>query len=126
MSDFKNLKTWQKAHKMALETHRVACKIRGSGHSGVRKQMIDAALSVPTNIVESRGQITHREECRYLRMAVNSSTELEYHLLTAAEMELITSAERDTLTAKLVEVRKMLYGLIRSLNKRDGLDNSPS
>ena len=69
MSDFKDLKTWQKAHKMALETHRVACKIRGSGHSGVRKQMIDAALSVPTNIVESRGQITHREECRYLRMA---------------------------------------------------------
>ena len=54
MSDFKDLKTWQKAHKMALETHRVACKIRGSGHSGVRKQMIDAALSVPTNIVESR------------------------------------------------------------------------
>ena len=61
-----------------------------------------------------------------MRVAVNSSTELEYHLLTAAEMELITSPEAEMLTAKLVEVRKMLYGLIRSLNKRDGLDNSPS
>lgn len=59
-------------------------------------------------------------------MAVNSSTELEYHLLTAFEMKVITLLECETLTAKLVEVRKMLYGLIRSLSKRDGPDNSPS
>ncbi|MFN2603132.1 MAG: hypothetical protein ABR582_10300 [Gemmatimonadaceae bacterium] len=29
MSDFKNVKAWQKAHKMALATHHVACKIAG-------------------------------------------------------------------------------------------------
>ena len=125
MSDFKDLKVWQKAHKMALETHRVACKIRGPGRSGMRSQMIDAALSVPTNIVESRGQRTRREGCRYLRMAVNSSTELEYHLIAAFELKAISRAECETLTTKLVEVRKMLYGLIRSLSKGDDPNKPP-
>ncbi len=126
MSDFKDLKVWQKAHKMALETHRVACKIRGPGRSGMRTQMIDAALSVPTNIVESRGQRTRREGCRYLRMAVNSSTELEYHLLTAFELKAISRSECEALTTRLVEVRKMLYGLIRALSKGDDPEKPPS
>src|SRR5690242_3632703 len=125
MSDFKNLKAWQKAHKMALATHHVACKIRGAGQIRMRSQMIDAALSVPTNIVESRGQSSRREECRYLRMAINSSTELEYHLLTALELNTISRDESQTLTEQVVEVRKMLYGLIHALNKRDKPDDPP-
>jgi len=124
VSDFKNLKVWQKAQVMALATHRVACKIRGSGNSAVRMQMIRAAMSVPANIVESRGQTTRREACRYLRIALNSATELEYHLLTAAELKAISQAECATLTSQLVEVRKMLYGLIRALSTRDDAPRS--
>ena len=124
MSDFKDLKVWQKAQAMALATHPVACKIRGPGGSGKRTQMINAAFSVPTNIVESRGQSTKREESRYLRMAVNSSTELEYHLLTALELRDISRSDCDSLTAKVVEVRKMLYGLIRSLTNQEEPDES--
>src|SRR5258706_1892386 len=126
MSDFKDLKVWHKAQAMALATHPVACKIRGAGGSGKRTQMINAAFSVPTNIVESRGQATRREECRYLRMAINSSTELEYHLLTALELKAITKHQCLTLTSQLVEVRKMLYGLIRSLSTRDNSDKRRS
>ena len=59
-------------------------------------------------------------------MAVNSSTELEYHLLTAFELKAISQPERDMLTAKLVEVRKMLYGLIRALSKPDDPNKPPT
>ena len=122
MSDFKNLKVWQKAQTLALDTHRVACKIRGSNQSALRTQMIRAAMSVPANIVESRGQRTGREACRYLRIALNSATELEYHLLTAADLKAISGTQCLTLTSQLVEVRKMLYGLIRSLSSRGDPD----
>lgn len=118
MSDFKNLKVWQKAQTMALDTHRVACKIRGSNQSALRTQMIRAAMSVPANIVESRGQLTRREACRYLRIALNSAMELEYHLLTALDLKAISGPQCVALTSQLVEVRKMLYGLIRSLSNR--------
>jgi four helix bundle protein len=117
MSDFKNLKVWQKAHTLALDIHRIASKIRRSNNSALRTQMIRAAMSIPANIVESRGQLTRRESCRYLRIAVNSATELEYHLLTALDMKAITQHACVTLTSQLVEVRKMLYGLIRSLSR---------
>jgi four helix bundle protein len=122
MSDFKNLKVWQKAQILALDTHRVACKIRGSNNGGLRNQAIRAAMSVPANIVESRGQLTRPEACRYLRIALNSATELEYHLLTARELKAISGHECLTLTSQLVEVRKMLYGLIRSLSNRGDPD----
>src|SRR4029079_1685895 len=118
MSDFKNLKVWQKAQTLALDTHRVAGQIRGSKNGGLRTQTINAAMSVPANIVESRGQVTAREACRYLRMGLNSATELEYHLLTALELGAITRHQCLTLTGQLVEVRKMLYGLIRALTNR--------
>jgi len=124
MSDFKNLKVWQKAHQLALETHRVACKIRGSSNSGLRMQTIRAAMSVPANIVESRGHLTRPEACRYLRISLNSATELEYHLLTALELKAISRDQCSTLTSQLVEVRRMLYGLIRSLSNPGDPDES--
>jgi four helix bundle protein len=122
VSDFKNLKVWQKAQTLALDTHRVACKIRGANYSALRTQMIRAAMSIPANIVESRGQATAREACRYLRIALNSATELEYHLLTALDLKAISRPQCVTLTSQLVEVRKMLYGLIRSLTDRGDPD----
>jgi hypothetical protein len=56
-------------------------------------------------------------------MAINSSTELEYHLLTALELKDITRSDCEMLTEQLVEVRKMLYGLIRSRIKQDEPEN---
>lgn len=118
MSDFKDLKVWQKAHIMALDTHRIAGRIRGSKHASLRNQMIRAAMSVPANIVEGSGQASGREFARFLRIALNSTTELEYHLLTARDLEAIRETDFLTLTSQLIEVRKMLYGLLRYLSTR--------
>jgi hypothetical protein len=52
VTDFKKLKVWHKAHVMAMDVHRVAGQIRGAKHFSLRNQMIRAAQSVPTNIVE--------------------------------------------------------------------------
>jgi len=118
MADFKDLKVWQKAHGMAMATHRVAGRIRGSQYTALRSQMIRAAMSVPTNIVEGRSQRSEREFARFLRIALNSTTELEYHLLTALEIGAIGKSDSLTLTSQLIEVRKMLYGLLRHLASR--------
>ncbi len=118
MADFKDLKVWQKAHGMAMATHRVAGRIRGSQYAALRSQMIRAAMSVPTNIVEGRSQQSEREFARFLRIALNSTTELEYHLLAALEIGAIRKSDSLTLTSQLIEVRKMLYGLLRHLASR--------
>ncbi len=123
MADFKNLKVWQKAHAVALATHRVAGRIRRSQHASLRNQMVRAAMSVPANIVEGRSQQSQREFARFLRIALNSTTELEYHLLTARDIGAIRESDCLTLTSQAIEVRKMIYGLLRHLASRSDKSN---
>jgi four helix bundle protein len=118
VTDFKKLKVWQKAHAMALDAHRVAGQIRGSKHASLRSQIIRAAMSVPTNIVEGCGQQSAREYSRFLRIALNSTSELEYHLLAARDLAALRGSEPLTLISQVIEVRKMLYGLLRYLASR--------
>ena len=120
MSDFRNLKVWQKAHVMALGTHRLAGRLRGTQVTALKTQMTRAAMSVPTNIVESRGQASRKESARFLRIAINSTTELEYHLIVAHDLKAISSTDCDTLTEQLTEIRKMIYGMLRHLSAEDG------
>ena len=118
MADFKKLKVWQKAHVLVLDVHRVTGQIRGATHASLRSQISRAALSVPTNIVEGCGQHSPREFSRFIRIAVNSTSEMEYHLLAARDLGAVRESDSLTLIAQVVEVRKMLYGLLRYLGSR--------
>jgi four helix bundle protein len=116
MSDFKKLEVWRKAHALALNVHRVAIGIRGANYSGFRSQLIRASMSIPTNIVEGNGQRTKLEFARFVRIAVNSASELEYHLIVARDVQLITASDFSALSSQAIEVRKMMHGLLRHLN----------
>ncbi|MEX2109560.1 MAG: four helix bundle protein [Gemmatimonadaceae bacterium] len=112
VSDFKKLKVWRKGHALALNVHRTAGGIRGAGHSSLRSQMVRAALSIPTNIVEGTGQQSGREFGRFIRFALNSASELEYHLIVANDIKAIGVNDFDSLSSQTIEVRKMLQGLL--------------
>lgn len=75
-------------------------------------------MSVPANIVEGSGQQSSREFSRFLRIALNSTTELEYHLITARDLQVVRESDSLTLRSQVIEVRKMLYGLLRHLASR--------
>jgi four helix bundle protein len=115
MSDFRKLKVWQKAHALALHVDRAASGIRASRHASLRSQLVRAAMSIPTNIAEGRRQESEREFMRFLRYSVNSSSELEYHLMVGRDLGALPEAESRTLLAELIEVRKMLYGLLHTI-----------
>ncbi|HJQ53392.1 MAG TPA: four helix bundle protein [Gemmatimonadaceae bacterium] len=111
MSDFKNLIVWRKAHALALNVRRVACRIRGADDVPLRGQMIRAALSIPTNLVEGAGQVSRKDFARFILIALNSTTELEYHLIVARDVCAISELDFRSLTDQTIEVRKMLHGL---------------
>lgn len=116
MGDFKKLHVWRKAHALALNAHRVAAKIRGAELVSLRSQIVRAAMSIPTNIVEGRGQKSPREQSRFLRFAINSSSELEYHIIAARDLRAISRSDFVSLLSQLIEVRKMLHGLLNYLS----------
>jgi len=77
--------------------------------------MIRAAESIPTNIVEGSRQSSSREFARFLGYALNSASELEYHLILARDIGATPEAETSILIEDLTEVRKMLHGLTRRI-----------
>ena len=117
MSDYRKLLVWQKAHALALDAHRTAARIRGSQYAPFRSQIIRSALSIPANIVEGQEQRTDPGFARFLRIALGSASELEYHLTAAHEIQAISTREYQSLSAQVVEVRRMLHGLIRRLER---------
>lgn len=115
MSDFKKLKVWQKAHALALHAHRVATTMRRPQDLALRSHITRASMSVPANIAEGRRQESDKEFARFLRIALNSSSELEYHAIVARDIGAITESDADSLLREDTEVRKMIHGLLRRL-----------
>ena len=118
MSDFRKLEVWRLSHALVLNVHGAVKKIRGADYASLRSQMLRAAMSIPTNLVEGVGQRGAREFSRYIRISLNSSSELEYHLLLAKDFELMEAEVFTTLLTETIQVRKMLYGLLRKVNAR--------
>ena len=118
MSDFRKTQMWRKAHALTLNVDRLAKGICGSQRVSLRVQMVRAAMSIPTNIVEGTSQRTAKEYARFVRIALNSASELEYHLLLAHDVHAINANEFEALSYQTIEVRKMLYGRFRHLGNK--------
>ena len=126
VTDFKRLVVWEKAHTLAVSVHRLATAIRHSQHSSLRNQMIRASASIPTNIVEGSRQSSSREFARFLRYALNSASELEYHLILARDTGATPEAKTSALIEDVTEIRKMLHGLLRRITTARQSDGSAS
>jgi four helix bundle protein len=118
MSEFRKLDVWVKSHALLLNVHGAVKKIRGADYVSLRSQMLRAGMSIPTNLVEGVGQKSAKEFARFIRISLNSSTELEYHLLIARDFEVMGVDPYDSLVRETIEVRKMLYGLLRKVEER--------
>lgn len=73
-------------------------------------------MSIDANIAEGRGHRSDREQIRFLRIAAGSSYELESHLIMARDLNFMREEDAIRLTGQLIEVRKMLFGLIKYLS----------
>jgi len=119
VSDFKKLHVWQRAHALSLCVDRVSKDIRGSRYASLRSQIFRAATSIPANIAEGRRQESERDFARFLRYALNSSSELEYHLILAHDTKVVSEEDFLSLVTQTIRVRKMLYALLKCLSGTD-------
>jgi four helix bundle protein len=118
MSNYHNLEVWKLGHALVLNVHSASRRIRGAEYTSLRSQMVRAAMSVPTNLVEGSAQESAREFCRFIKISLNSSAELEYHLLLARDLGLMKPEPFTALTDQTIKVRKMLWGLLRGISRR--------
>ena len=115
MQDFRKLVVWQKSHKLTLAVYAESASLRRGIGWSLQSQLVRAATSLPANIAEGCGRAGDRDFRRFLRHSLGSACELEYHLLLARDLGFLAEKVYKTLNPQVVEVKRMLTGLIRRL-----------
>jgi four helix bundle protein len=78
-------------------------------------QIQPATVSIPANIAEGCGKDSDAELKRYFLIAMGSSSELDYLLLLARDLDYLPDDLYRNMRNDLVEVRKMLNSFIQKL-----------
>jgi four helix bundle protein len=125
MQDFLKLQVWQKAHAVEMDIHRMAKGLRGREVIVLRGQLERSSLSISSNIAEGAGKISRSEFARYLEMAVGSASETQSQLLSARDRGLLDAARHAELADRVIEVRRMLFGLIKRVRGSDPDNGQP-
>jgi four helix bundle protein len=117
VQDFKQLKVWEKSHQLTLDVYRATVNFPQDERYGLTSQIRRAASSIPANIAEGCGRDSQGDFIRFLRIALGSASELEYHFILARDLDYLPSADYAPLTRAVIEVKKMLTSLIRSIQR---------
>ena len=88
MKDFRELKVWEKGHKLLLSVYKV---------QGVEGENGDAELA------------------RFFLIARGSASELEYHLLLSHDLGFLSTEEHTNLSVNTTEIKRMLTSLIQTI-----------
>jgi four helix bundle protein len=118
VADFRKLRVWKAAEELAITAQRFCNQMRGRRSATLADQLMRAALSVPANIVEGSAHTSPREYARFLRYALGSVSEVEGHAQLARDLHMAVEADFAELIGKVVDVRMMLHGLIKSVKQR--------
>ncbi|MGH7653849.1 MAG: four helix bundle protein, partial [Gemmatimonadaceae bacterium] len=116
MQDFHNLAVWHKAHSLAVSIHQMSARISRHGNSGFISQMRRAAESIPANIAEGCSRHSDSDFAKFIQIALGSNSELESHLKYAVDTELISVGAFNERKPEMLEVRRMLIGLLKKLD----------
>jgi four helix bundle protein len=84
---------------------------------GLTSQIRRCAVSVATNIAEGYGKRGNAEFQRFLSISTGSVSELENHLLLSRDLRFLRDADYKRLQEEVVEVKRMLAGLIRKVEQ---------
>ena len=111
----RDLIVWQKAMDLVTTVYRVTEDFPKSELYGLTSQIRRCAASIPANIAEGQGRRLGGEFLQFLGNARGSLLELDTHLEIAVRLGLLSAELHSTVMAQLVEVRKLLNGLMRSI-----------
>ena len=117
MQDFRELKVWDKSHKLTLEIYKVTDNFPKSEIYGLTSQVRRAALAIPTNLAEGCGRSSAAELRRFAFISMGSASELEYLLQLCNDLGLLDYLEFTRLNSDITEVKKMLASFIKSLSR---------
>ena len=118
MRNYRDLQVWGKAHNLTLELYGVSQGFPREEIYGITSQLRRAAVSIGANLAEGCGRRTSSELARFVRIAMGSASELDYHLLLSRDLGFMKDDDFTSSAAGLTEVRKMLTSFLSSIEEQ--------
>jgi len=111
----RDLIVWQKSMDLVVLVYKATEGFPRHELYGLTSQIRRAASSVPANIAEGQGRRSKTEFRQFLGNARGSLLELDTHLELALRLNYLTPTQYGRINEQLVEVSRILNGLMRSL-----------
>ena len=111
----RDLIVWQRAMDLVTSVYRLTEDFPKSELYGLTSQIRRSAASIPANIAEGQGRRLAGEFLQFLGNARGSLLELDTHLEIAVRLGLIGTESHSRIMEQVIEVRKLLNGLMRSI-----------
>ena len=115
--DFRELKVWQKSHKLVLDIYQVTGGFPRQETYALVSQLRRCSASIPANIAEGCGRSGAAELGRFMLISMGSASELEYHLLLARDLGYLHSQRYRNLSQSTHETKRMLSTFITKLRQ---------
>ena len=115
MQDFRQLKVWERAHALTLDVYKMSKAFPREELYGLTSQMRRSATSIGSNIAEGACRGGDSDFARFLQIAFDSASELEYQCLLAGDLQLLSTQDYRHLNEETREVIRMLAALLHRL-----------
>ncbi len=118
METHKNLLVWQKSIVFVTNVYQLTKSFPKEELYCIVSQIRRSAISIPSNIAEGCARKNTKEYVQFLYVSLGSAAELETQLIISSNLAYIEQKRLQNIQSELIEIIRMLTGLIRSLSNK--------
>jgi len=118
INNFYDLEAWTRAHQLALNVYKATKNFPRDELFGITNQLRRAATSVSANISEGFNRFHFNDKIRFYHMARGSVGEVQNFLILAKDLGFIEPKNLEEFMQKTNETKKLINGLISSIEKQ--------
>jgi four helix bundle protein len=113
---FEDLEAWKLSREVVNDVYRLSRIDDFAKDFGLRDQIRRSAVSIMSNIAEGFERDGKKEFVNFLSIAKGSAGEVRAQLYIARDQTYISAGEFDALCGKLLQLGRLISGLMRYLN----------
>lgn len=119
MKTHKDLDVWKRSMSLVTLIYQQSKSFPKEETYGLTNQLRRCAVSIPSNIAEGAARNHKKEYIQFLYIALGSASEVETQLLIAKNLHYFNEEQSSLLLDQNDRIRKMLVGLIKSVQNHN-------
>ncbi|MCF3111842.1 four helix bundle protein [Niabella sp. CC-SYL272] len=117
MHNFRELRIWRRSMDFVERVYEISESFPNDERYGLRAQLRDCAISVPSNIAEGAGRGTNKQFRRFLEFAMGSINEVQTQLELAIRLKYLKGFESVGLVDEGLQIYKMILVFYNGLKE---------